>query len=65
MKRGAMYFDADEHNQRRLMYCVGYCPDCKKKIGVTSEQLSEIYLGMPNKWQEFWYKLSHIRIVIG
>lgn len=61
---GSVYFkEFNAKGHRRLVYCAGYCPCCGEKIGLTSEELGELYLGMPNALQRFWYRFKNIKIV--
>jgi len=64
MQRGAMYFEQTPGGGTLRKYCVSYCPDCKKKIGLTHQELEELDDLLPRKAKSILIRLLHARLVI-
>lgn len=63
-KLGSMYFEKTEFGGYVRKYCVGYCPKCKTKIGLTAEELKEFSQNLPGFIPSFFARLFKARIII-
>jgi len=52
------------HEEGRLKFNVGYCPNCKRKLGLTSEELEELSFMIPSRTKTLIWKLMHLKVVI-
>jgi hypothetical protein len=59
---GMLYFEQYEGGGRRMKFCVGYCPNCKTKIGLTKEELEE--LAVPSASKLFVWRLLRAKIIV-
>jgi len=62
-KLGGMYFDGEGEITKRR-YCVGYCPKCKTKIGLTTNELREFTDNLPGFFKQLTWKLLKARIIV-
>jgi len=62
-KLGSMYFEEKDGIYIRK-YCVGYCPKCKTKIGLTPEELREFTENLPGFIPSLFARLLKARIII-
>ena len=61
---GNLYFENIEGGGRMRKYFVSYCPSCKKKIGLTSEELEKFSENLPGKAMSFIARLANLRIIL-
>lgn len=40
---GSLYIEQCDNGSSRWKYCVGYCPSCRQKMGLNSDELKELY----------------------
>jgi len=52
------------HEEGVLKFNVGYCPDCKRKLGLTNEELEELAIHIPSRTRTLLWKLMHLRVVL-
>ena len=60
-KLGSMYID-DSRGYRAWAYCVGYCPNCQEKIGMSSDDMNEFVYNMPGFFMKLLKNISRIRL---
>jgi len=61
---GTMYFKRYENGGYIRKYCVGYCPNCKTKIGLTSQEIKEFVDNTSGGFSSFISRLVHTKIII-
>jgi len=59
---GSIYWEEYEGGGRKMKFCVGYCPNCKTKIGLTKEDLEE--LALPTAPKLFLLRLLRAKLII-
>lgn len=55
---GSFYVD---NNDYRMKFCVGYCPQCKTKIGLTTDEIKEFVDRTPSRIALFFYRFFRMR----
>ncbi len=61
---GSIYFEEYDDGRRVMKFCVGYCPECQTKIGLTRQELNELSYLLPTGWQIFISRLLRARFVL-
>lgn len=51
------------HEEGRLKFNIGYCPNCKLKLGMTNQELENLALHIPGRAKTLLWKLCHLRII--
>lgn len=50
------------HEDNRVKWCCGYCPECKEKIGMTTEEIEEFGMRMPGKFYTTLWRLMRMKL---
>jgi len=59
---GSIYWEEYEGGGRKMKFCMGYCPKCKTKIGLSKEEMNE--LDVPAYPKLFLLRLLKAKIII-
>jgi len=56
---GSMFID-----DGNIKYCVGYCQNCREKIGLTGQALNELAEKLPGRIRFFIWRITNAKIAI-
>ncbi|XOB41813.1 MAG: hypothetical protein ACKKMS_00215 [Candidatus Nealsonbacteria bacterium] len=63
-KIGSMYFEHYDNGGVVRKFTLCYCPSCKRKIGLTPEELNKFAENMPGLLLEFISRLVRLRVIL-